>query len=231
MKAFFCVIILVINCNFSIAQKNLNTDTSNVVVRSFNNNELQEFKKDKEFYYDSLNNLSRGLWERFWDWVWWRFNEIMRTKNGRTTVWTILIGLGIAAIVFFVIKVMGMSGGGLFARDGRNGLLYTTDTEDINRISFDDAIKEAIENRNFRMAVRLLYLQSLKHLADKGYIHWQLNKSNNDYITEVANQPWQLLFKKLTHSFEYTWYGEMNLANDEFQNLQVQFQQFNNQLQ
>ncbi|HKG69709.1 MAG TPA: hypothetical protein VKA92_12630, partial [Segetibacter sp.] len=84
--------------------------------------------------------------------------------------------------------------------------------------------------RNFRLATRLLYLQSLKILSDKGYIQWQLNKSNNDYIREVTGKPWHSLFKKLTYSFEYTWYGEMNLANDEFQNLQVQFQQFNNQL-
>ncbi|HKG68343.1 MAG TPA: hypothetical protein VKA92_05710, partial [Segetibacter sp.] len=117
MKGFFAIILLLINWNFSIAQKNLSTDTSDVVVRSFNNNELQEFKKDKEFYYDGLNDPSKGLWERFWEWVWWRVHEIMRTKNGRTTVWTILIGLGIAAIVFFVVKVMGMSSGGLFARD------------------------------------------------------------------------------------------------------------------
>ena len=221
---------MLINWNFSIAQKNLSTDTSDVVVRSFNNSELQEFKKDKEFYYDGLNDPSKGLWERFWEWVWWRVHEIMRTKNGRTTVWTILIGLGIAVIVFFVVKVMGMSSGGLFARDAGSSLPYTTETEDINRISFDDAIKEAVENRNFRLATRLLYLQSLKILSDKGYIQWQLNKSNNDYIREVTGKPWHSLFKKLTYSFEYTWYGEMNLANDEFQNLQVQFQQFNNQL-
>lgn len=230
MKGFFAVIIFVINCNFLIAQKNLITDTSDVVVRSFNNNELQEFKKDKDFYYNSLNEPSKGLWERFWDWVWWRVSEIMRTKSGRRTVWTILIALCTAAILFFALKVMGMSSGGLFARDGGSGLTYTTETEDINRISFDDAIKEAIESRNFRIAIRLLYLQSLKHLADKEYIQWQLNKSNNDYIREVAGKPWQSLFKKLTYSFEYSWYGEMNLTNDEFQDLQVQFQQFNNQL-
>ena len=230
MKRFFAIILSLINWNFSIAQENLSTDTSDVVVRFFDNNELQEFKKDKEFYYDGFDDPSKGLWERFWEWVWWRAHEIMRTKNGRTTVWTILIGLGIAAIVFFVVKVMGMRSGGLFARDAGSSLPYTTETEDINRISFDDAIKEAVENRNFRLATRLLYLQSLKRLSDKGYIQWQLNKSNNDYIREVTGKPWHSLFKKLTYSFEYTWYGEMNLANDEFQNLQVQFQQFNNQL-
>lgn len=231
MKVFFVIILFFITGNFSIAQKQARTDTSNVVVRSFDYNELQELKKNKDFQYDHLAEPPESLWERFWNWIWFRVHEIMRTKSGRRTVWTILIASGIAAIMFFVIKVMGMSSAGLFARAGTNGLPYTAHAEDINRISFDDAIKEAIENRNYRMATRLLYLQSLKQLADKGYIQWQLNKTNSDYIMEVSGKPWQFLFKKLTYSFEYTWYGEMNLANDEFQHLQLQFQQFNNQLQ
>jgi hypothetical protein len=68
LKGFFAIILLLINWHFSIAQKNLSTDTSDVVVRSFNNDELQEFKKDKEFYYDGYNDPSKGLWERFWEW-------------------------------------------------------------------------------------------------------------------------------------------------------------------
>lgn len=231
MKNFSVIILFIVNCNFLIAQKQVPADTSNVVIRSFNYDELQEFKKDKDFQYHHLSEPPESLWDRFWNWIWWRVHEIMRTQSGRRTVWTILIAAGAAAIVFFIIKVMGMSSGGLFARVDESSLSYTTETEDINRISFDDAIKDAIENRNFRLATRLLYLQSLKKLADKGYIHWQLNKTNSDYIKEVTGKPWQSLFKKLTYSFEYTWYGEMNLANEEFQHLQVQFQQFNNQLQ
>ncbi len=231
MKVFFVIILFFINCNLSIAQKRVQTDSSDVVVRSFNNNELQGFKKDKDFQYHGLTEPPKSLWERFWEWIWWRVHEIMGNKSGRRTVWTLLIVSGIAAIVFFIINVMGMNNGALFARAGGSSLPYTAEAEDINRISFEDAIKEAIENRNFRMATRLLYLQSLKQLADKGYIQWQLNKTNSDYIMEVTGKPWQQLFKKLTCSFEYTWYGEMNLANNEFQNLHIQFQQFNNQLQ
>lgn len=231
MRGFFLIILGIFCTNFLIAQKHLKRDTSPVVVRSFDYNELQELKKDKDFQYNSVPEPSKSLWERFWDWVWWRVHEVMRTKSGRKTVWTVLIAAGIAAIVFFVIKVMGMSDGGLFARAGGSGLPYTAGAEDINSISFEDAIKEAIENGNFRLATRLLYLQSLKLLSDKGYIQWHFNKTNSDYILEVNGRPWQSLFKRLTYSFEYTWYGEMNLANDEFRHLQVQFQQFNNQVQ
>jgi hypothetical protein len=231
MKGIIICILFLYNCNFLIAQKAVQADTSNVVVRSFDYKELQELKNKDEFNYDRLREPAKSLWDRFWQWIWWQVREILRTKQGRTTVWSILLLFGIAAIIFFVIKVLGMNRGGLFGRSTGIGLAYTTTIEDINHISFEAAIKEAIESRNFRLATRLLYLQSLKQLSDKGYIDWQINKTNTDYIQEVAGKPWQALFKKLTCNFEYIWYGEMNVPHGEFQHLQVEFQQLNNQLQ
>jgi hypothetical protein len=231
MKPLFIFILFVLCRNYSIAQKPVLTDTSKIVVRSFDDKALQDLKRNKDFQYDRLTEPAKSLWERFWDWVWWQITQIMRTKQGRTTVWSILLLFGVAAIVFFVVKVMGMNKQGLFARSSESNLSYTATGEDINSISFDEAINNAIDNRNFRLAIRLLYLQSLKHLSDKGYIDWQINKTNNDYIVEVLGKPWQSLFKKLTYNFEYSWYGEMNVAEEDFRNLQVQFQQFNNQLQ
>ena len=102
MRGFFVIILFFINSNLLIAQNHFKKDTSAIVVRSFDYNELQELKKDKDFQYTSLPEPSKSLWERFWDWIWWRVHEIMRTKGGRKTVWTILIAAGIAAIVFFV---------------------------------------------------------------------------------------------------------------------------------
>lgn len=231
MKVAFIFILILFYCNYTIAQKRVQADTSKIVVRSFDNNALQKLKQDRDFQYHRLVEPVKSIWERFWEWIWWQIAKIMRTKQGRTSVWSVLFVLGAAAIVFFIVKVMGMNKQGLFGRSSGSSLLYTTTGEDINTISFNEAIKAAIDNRNFRVAIRLLYLQSLKHLSDKGYIDWQINKTNTDYISEVSGKPWQSLFKKLTYNFEYTWYGEMNVADDDFQKLQVQFQQFNNQLQ
>ena len=170
MKCLFIFILFLFYCDYTIAQKRLQTDTSKIVVRSFDDKALQDLKKKKDFQYDHLVEPPKSLWERFWDWVWWQITQIMRTKRGRTTVWSALLLLGVAAIVFFVVKVMGMNKGGLFARSSGSDLPYTSTGEDINTISFDEAVNKAIDNRNFRLAIRLLYLQSLKHLADKGYI-------------------------------------------------------------
>ena len=226
------ILLLIFSSSISAnAQKRLRTDSAKITVRNFDYNTLQAFKKDKDFQYLQLSEPAKSIWERFWDWIWWHIYEVMRTKKGRTAIWAILFLTGAAAVVFFAVKATGMNKGGLFARSSGNNMSYVVSDEDINSISFDDAIKNAVADGNFRLAIRLLYLQSLKQLSDRGYIEWQKDKTNNEYVSEVAGKPWQPLFKKITYNFEYAWYGEMNVFDEDFQNIHKQFQQFNNQLQ
>lgn len=230
MKKLFILIFLFFSYNCLIAQRLVQKDTSKIIVRHFNSDNLRNYRKDKDFQYMQLSEPPKSIWERFWSWVWQQIIDIMRTRNGKTMIWTPLSLAAAAAIVFFITKVMGMSKERLFGRSSGRSLKYSTAEEDIHTISFDDAIREAAENHNFRLAIRLLYLQSLKQLSDKGYIEWQKDKTNNEYITEVTGKSWQALFKKLTGNFEYTWYGERNVSNESYQHIYNQFQQFNNQL-
>lgn len=231
MKLLFILILIFFDSISVVAQKHLQIDSSKIIVRSFDENSLQKFRHDKDFQYLQLSEPAKSMWERFWDWIWQHIIDIMRTKKGKNTVWTILFLAGASAVVFFIMKVMGMNKGGLFGRSSGSSLNYFSDEEDINSISFDEAIKNAVADKNFRLAIRLLYLQTLRQLSDKGYIEWQKDKTNHEYISEVAGRAWQPLFKKVTYNFEYAWYGEMNVSDEDFQNMHIQFQQFNNQLQ
>jgi hypothetical protein len=125
---------------------------------------------------------------------------------------------------------MGIKEGGMFGRRSKENLIYSISSDDIHGISFEEAIENAIASSNFRLAVRLLYLQSLKKLSDRGYIEWQLNKTNIDYLQETKEKAWHSLFSSLTYNFEYTWYGEATVNKEKFQVVQQQFHQFNNQL-
>jgi len=205
-------------------------DSSKIEERSVNADAIQQLKADKDFQYDQYREPAKSLWDKFWSWVWHKIAQLMSTKQGRITVWTFVIILALAAVIFFVLKLMGMNKDSLFARTSDRDLPYSISSDDINNISFEEAIDQAISQGNFRLALRLLYLQSLKKLSDKEYIDWQINKTNSDYLYEVLNKPWHSLFKSLTRKFEYTWYGEMNIGKEDFDHLKLQFQQFNNQL-
>jgi hypothetical protein len=222
---FLCCI-----CTECFGQTQVKRDTAFVEERSFSTSDINSIKQDKDFQYDRFKEPPESLWDRFWGWVWFKIKELLSTKAGRTSVWTVFILFGVCVIGYFVFKVMGMNKGGLFGRSSSQNLNYTTSSEDIHGISFDEAIQQAIDSSNFRLAVRLLYLQSLKKLSDAGYINWQLNKTNTDYLHETKDKTWHALFSSLTYNFEYTWYGETPVDKDNFHAVQQRFLQFNKQL-
>jgi hypothetical protein len=227
-KIFFLLFVCL--CTTCFAQRQVKADTSHIEKRLFSAEGLEKIKADKEFQYDRYKEPPKSLWDRFWSWFWSKISQFLSTEGGRTTMWTVFIIVGVAVIAYFIFKVVGMKEGGLFGRSSKDSLDYSISSDDIHRISFEEAIQDAIASSNFRLAIRLMYLQSLKKLSDSGYINWQLNKTNTDYLQETRDKKWHYLFSSLTYNFEYTWYGETAINKDRFGVVQQQFQQFNNQL-
>src|SRR5690606_20168955 len=54
--------------------------------------------------------------------------------------------------------------------------------EDIEAIDVETALERAIKEGNFRLAVRLYYLDLLKRLNETGVIVWKKDKTNRDYL-------------------------------------------------
>ena len=224
MKHLFVIILIYLLPAFGTAQ----SDSSSIEVRSFSSQQLKELKNDSDFQYDNLKEPAISWWQRFWVWFWWKVAQIMQTKSGRTTVWSVLVFIGLIVLVFAIFKIRKMNKAGMFVRSSNSGLDYTVGHEDIHQISFENAIADAIEKKNYRLAVRLLYLQTLKVLTDKQAIEWKLNKTNSDYVREVSAKPWQSIFSKLTYQFEFTWYGEASVTPERFEVLRQEFKQLHN---
>ena len=73
----------------------------------------------------------------------------------------------------------------LFMASHKNALSYTVEEDTIYGVDFPGGIAEALSRQNYREAVRLLYLQTLKQLSDAERIDWQLYKTPTQYINEV----------------------------------------------
>ena len=67
-------------------------------------------KNDKDFQYEKEPVEGQTWWDRFWDWVWNKYDDMMSTESGRTTMKIIYWLLGAAAVAFFILKVSKMSG-------------------------------------------------------------------------------------------------------------------------
>jgi hypothetical protein len=123
-----------------------------------------------------------------------------------------------------------MDKAGPFGKNNPSDLDYSLLEENLQNINFQQAIQDAVYEKNFRMAVRLLYLQSLKNLADHKLINWQINKSDEAYIQELNGNLLQQSFIDITLQFESNWYGGIPIDENEFRTVSERFINFNEKL-
>ncbi|MBL4675342.1 MAG: DUF4129 domain-containing protein [Mucilaginibacter sp.] len=207
-------------------------DTASVAIRHFDATAINEFKKQPEFNYND-NYSGPSLWTRFWKWFWSLF-DFGKTTTGYSRFWVwvgrilkylVIVG-GVGALVLLILKSAGIDLG-LFRKRSRSaGIPYGEFDENIHEIDFAKDIEQAASAGNYKLAVRLLYLRTLKQLNDNGLIEWQPNKTNQAYVMELSNSPNQDIFKQLTNQFEYVWYGDFAVTGDSYKNISQMFGSF-----
>lgn len=85
----------------------------------------------------------------------------------------------------------------------KNALPYAVEEDTIYGVDFARGIADALSRSDYREAVRLLYLQTLKQLSDEKRIDWQLYKTPTQYVYEVRMPA----FRQLTNHFLRVRYG------------------------
>ncbi len=95
--------------------------------------------------------------------------------------------------------------------------------ENLNLYDPSLLIDKAIVARDYRLAVRLYYLKTLRQLSLKNIIKWEKRKTNYDYLQELSSSDLKDDFEQLTQVYERAWYGNKELGTYEFQQIQPQF--------
>jgi hypothetical protein len=91
-------------------------------------------------------------------------------------------------------------------------------------------IDRAIANKNYRAAVRYLFLQTLQQLSDDKQIVLAPQKTNYQYLFELKDRELRNRFASLTLHYEYVWYGRFDLDEMTFDNIRNNFKNFMDQL-
>jgi hypothetical protein len=102
--------------------------------------------------------------------------------------------------------------------------------DDIFQMDLDKDIQQAIERKQFTLAIRLMYLQTLRELSNRNLISYSNERTNGDYLFQLANTQYYKDFFKLTLSFDYTWYGQFTLSQESFGTVRNDFLTFKRQL-
>ena len=201
-------------------------DRSPIHVRYPDSDHLHDLQTDRDYQYGRDAPPPENPIARFFNWLLSEFFKFLNSKSYQN-VWQYVILAAVAGLVIYLLmkaEVLGF----LFPKKAQSGGLdYENLAENIHEINFDAAVEEAVLHRNFRLAVRLRYLQTLKRLTDSGRIQYKPDKTNWQYAYELVNSPLQADFEGLTRQFEFVWYGDFPVDEQRFNTIQNQFRQFN----
>ena len=92
---------------------------------------------------------------------------------------------------------------------------------------YSKLIAQAVTQKNYRLAIRYYYLQSLQKLTAKGLIEFAPDKTNHEYLRELTGKKYKNEFAALTLNYEYAWYGEFDISETIFESVQQKFKHFN----
>jgi hypothetical protein len=197
-----------------------NFDTGNlqqVTVRPISDTTLRRVRNDDAYWYANLppkKPLPRPKEQKSFfdkDWV-------------RTLLWILIVACFVGALIWYLSS----SNIRLF-RKASPPLVMEEDlpmSEDIFSLDYDKALRDALAAGNYRLAIRLLYLGTLKDLSERGRITYTQEKTNSDYLSQLYNTPYYRSFFRLTRDFEYSWYGQFSITGDTFAVVQKEFADF-----
>ena len=103
--------------------------------------------------------------------------------------------------------------------------------ENLHEAEMNPLIRQAIEQGQYALAIRLYFLAILKELSLMQAIRWKKNKTNREYLQELQNEPDHAEFSRTARIFERIWYGNRIITAGEFRQVEIPFAVFLRRLQ
>lgn len=213
-------------------------DRADLQPVSFDKDQLNNYKNDSDFDYAQKIN-TKNWWERFVDWIsyiwnsfWeWLFGDI---QGGSVLAFIvealkyIIIAAILALIVWLFIR---LNPGNAFLKTKTPPEVLLSDEERIiHEKDIPALIEEALQEQNFRLAVRYHYLLILKRLKDEDLIDYRFEKTNEEYHAEISDAAIGKQFGAITRLYDFIWYGDFPVDKAQYDVVESEFKQMQSQL-
>jgi hypothetical protein len=182
---------------------------------------------DEDLHYKKEEAKQVNWLNRFLDWIFEKFfgdtDPESRVTFYKTLQWIIVV-LGIGVVIWLLMRTELVKV--LRGKPKETVFNFADIHEDIKGIDFNARIAAAVQENNFRLAVRWYYLKQLNTLNSKGLIVWQAYKTNIDYLKELKSQNHKNEFKTISGIYDYVWYGQYEISQGNFSGVEDQFREF-----
>ena len=227
LKILFLFLFISLGISFGFSQ--VENDSAAFQPRKFEN--LKEKYSDSDFnYVEKPTKVDRTAWDRFWDAVGRFFSNLFdfgdgtKALSGVEILMKVISILIILFVVYLIVKIIiNKEGGWIFGKSAKKITVSEITEEDIHSLDFNTIITKAKNEKNYRLATRYYYLWLLKSFSDRNIIEWDIEKTNGDYINEISNAELKSEFQFLSYVYEYSWYGEFDLTQTDFEKTETAF--------
>lgn len=95
---------------------------------------------------------------------------------------------------------------------------------------FDSAIQNELQRKEYRKAIRLMYLKIIHKLEQVELINYSKEKTNIDYLRELHDTKIKNGFLSLTGIYNNVWYGHFEINESQYQQYERNFDEFLNSI-
>ncbi len=236
IKTIFLICTLFI-VTFGIAQQEkdavvLKQDTTALNELRYFDSDLNQKYADEVFNYNRKDGETQNVLAQFISWI---FKGLQRVFGvdippnlAQIMEYFVYVLLGVLALYLLLKFIMGEHISSLFTKKAVSILDINMAEEHIENLDLDTLITNAVQQHNFRLAIRYQYLKVLKLLSQKNIIEWHYEKTNLDYQNEINHAGLKPLFKEVSYLYDYIWYGEQEIDDTKYRMAQSRFIALNN---
>lgn len=198
--------------------------TSNLKPVELNENQIEQYRSEEDF--DYVTNVEKdNWWTRFKKWINAKYNQFINWLFGDYKANSILVAIAAVIPVLFILALLGLiawlfsrlnPGGKILQKPKTSEVFLSEEEELIKNEDLSALMKEAIQNGQFRLAVRYYYLQELRKLDELELIKYEYQKTNKDYSNEIRNKKIRDHFTNITKLYEFIWYGSFQVSEADF---------------
>jgi len=201
-------------------------DSSDVSKKEFPITISKKYNGD-DYNYNETTGQSQNYLLRAIKWFFQKIADIFGIdidpgffKIVEVLIYIILI---IIAIYIIIRLFVGTKAASFFTKKSKELAPLSFEEEHIEKINLDELIANALQQNDYRLAIRYMYLKTLKDLSVKNLIDWHFDKTNIDYYNELTSPALQQNFKTVSYLYEHIWYGEFSVDDTSFSSAKKEF--------
>jgi hypothetical protein len=144
-------------------------------------------------------------------------------------VQTILWILAGATVLFILYRLFLSNGLFIRNREAKTVQEITEEQHVADVQDFDALVKQSYRQGDYRMAVRWLFLKTIRQLGDKGLLQPSPDKTNYQYVQQIEAGK-KNEFASLVLHYEYVWFGHVSISREQYEQVEQRFQVFFNKI-